>query len=67
MPTEITAEDDESYAKSSTGITDCTTYDDRIVKILGVKWNTFSAQKGQSGTNYFKESWIKHEILYWKI
>lgn len=46
MPTEITAEDDESYAKSSTGITDCTTYDDRIVKILGVKWNTFSAQKG---------------------
>lgn len=46
MPTEITAKDDESYAKSSTGITDCTTYDDRIVKILGVKWNTFSAQKG---------------------
>jgi len=35
MPAEITAEDDESYAKSSTGITDCTTNDDRIVKILG--------------------------------
>lgn len=34
-PAEITAEDDESYAKSSTGITDCTTNDDRIVKILG--------------------------------
>ena len=27
MPTEITAEDDESYAKSSTGITDCATHD----------------------------------------
>lgn len=41
-PAEITAEDDESYAKSSTGITDCTTNDDRIVKILGIKWNTLT-------------------------
>ena len=40
MTAEITAEDDESYAKSSTGISDCTTHDDRIVKILGIKWNT---------------------------
>ena len=42
MPAEITAEDDESYAKSSTGIGDCTTHDDRILKILGIKWNTFT-------------------------
>ena len=42
IPAQITAEDDESYAKSSTGITKCTTHDDRIVKILGIKWNTLS-------------------------
>lgn len=41
-PAQINAEDDESYAKSSTGITDCTTNDDCIVKILGIKWNTLT-------------------------
>lgn len=37
-----TVEDDESYAKSSTGLTDCTPSDDHMVKVLGIKWNTFT-------------------------
>lgn len=64
---EIIVEDDEFYVKLSIGIIDCIIYDDCIVKIFGVKWNIFFVQKGQSGINYFKESWIKYEILYWKI
>ena len=37
MPAEITAEDDKSYATSSTGISDCTAHNDHIVKILGME------------------------------
>lgn len=37
-----TVEDDESYAKSSTGLKDGTSGDDHMVKVLGIKWNTLN-------------------------
>ena len=46
---EIIVEDDESYAKSSTGLSDYTSDDDHLVKVLGIKsrqekWH-FTAKK----------------------
>ena len=39
---EITVEDNESRVKSSTGLSDYTSNEDHLVKVLGIKWNTFT-------------------------
>jgi len=35
-------EDDQSFAKTTTGLDSLSTKDDTVIKVLGLKWNTLS-------------------------
>ena len=39
---DVTIEDDQSYAKTTTGLDSPSTKDDFVVKVLGLNWNTLS-------------------------
>ena len=38
----VTIEDDQSYAKTTTGLDSPSIKDDSVVKVLGLNWNTIS-------------------------